>query len=329
MNQSKENKSSARVIGLLKLCIAAGALFFIWYKVFHKENIRDVIQRFGVIFGDTDKKLLLVVILLLMFVNWLLEAVKWRMLVSSLQYASLFRSLEAVFAGLTVSFFTPNRVGEYAGRVMYLPPGSRIRGTLLTVIENLAQLSVTLITGAVSLPVFLSSYATSPLYICLPLSILSIFFSVFIVFCILRISYLHRDLSRLSMFRRYEHFIQVADYATPARMTQILFLSFLRFFVFSGQLFLLLKVFDVQVAYGPAMLMISLTFFVMTVIPTFAFTDLGVRGAAGSFFFGYLTTQLPGVVYATLGLWLVNLAIPAAAGAILLAISSPQRKAHE
>jgi len=326
MNQSKENKSRWRLVAGLKLFIAAGALFFIWTKVFQKESIQDVLVQFNLVFQDGYRRFLLLAALLLMPVNWLAEAVKWRMVIQKMEGISLLRSAGAVLTGLTVSFFTPNRVGEYAGRVMYLSKGNRIKGTLLTVIENMAQLVVTLVLGAAALPVFLYRYARMPLYVYLSVLIVSVCFAVLVVALFLRTSSIHKSLARFSFFKKHERFIHVTKVALPGLLLAILGLSWFRFLVFSGQLYLLLLVFGVQVDYPSAMLMIILTFFVMTLIPTFAFADLGVRGAAGTFFFAYITSHLAGVVYATLTLWLINLALPSAAGALLLAVVSPQRK---
>ena len=275
---------------------------------------------------DDTRLLVLLAVVLLMIVNWSLEAIKWRMILDQLEKVSFLRSLEAVCTGLTVSFFTPNRVGEYAGRVMYLMEGNRIKGMLLTVIENMAQLVITLVLGALALPVFLTIYGGMPWYITLPVASVCILFAVGIVVFFLRTAPAAAWLSGLSFLKRFERFIRVAESASPAKMGSILILSLFRFLVFSGQLNLLLIVFDVQVEFPAAFLMIVLTFFVLTLVPTFAFADLGVRGAAGTFFFAYLTSHLAGVVYATLALWLINLVLPSAAGALLLAVVSPRRK---
>jgi uncharacterized membrane protein YbhN (UPF0104 family) len=217
-------------------------------------------------------------------------------------------------------------VGEYAGRVMYLAPGHRIKGMLLTVIENMAQLVVTLALGSLALPVFLLVFEDLPWYVTLPATVICILFSLGVVVLFLRSSRAFGQLSKWSWLQRFERHLAVAREVDARQMGVVLFLSFFRFLVFSVQLYLLLLIFDVRVAFPSAMLMIVLTFFILTLVPTFAFTDLGVRGAAGTFFFAYLTSHLSGVVYATLALWLINLVLPSATGALLMALVSPQRK---
>jgi hypothetical protein len=66
------------------------------------------------------------------------------------------------------------------------------------------------------------------------------------------------------------------------------------------------------------MLMIAMTFFVMSVVPTFAIAELGIRAAVAAYFFGKLTIDVLPVLNATFSLWLINLAIPALAGSIFI-----------
>src|SRR5689334_3156518 len=52
----------------------------------------------------------LVLTILLMFVNWGLEARKWQVVIKRIQHLSFFQSCKAVFTGTTLAFFTPNRI---------------------------------------------------------------------------------------------------------------------------------------------------------------------------------------------------------------------------
>ena len=59
----------------------------------------------------------LVLAILLMPVNWLLEAKKWHLLLQGFLPWSFQKTLKATIAGVTVSAATPNRVGEIGGRM--------------------------------------------------------------------------------------------------------------------------------------------------------------------------------------------------------------------
>ena len=75
-----------------------------------------------------------------MFVNWSIDAIKWQFLVSKLEKVTFWLALKAVFLGITVSIFTPNRVGEFGGRVFCLQHADRIKAVLVTIFGNITQL---------------------------------------------------------------------------------------------------------------------------------------------------------------------------------------------
>ena len=56
--------------------------------------------------------------ILLMFVQWGMEGVKWRLMFSSTFKMPWGVALRSIFSGLAFSMITPNRVGEFAGRVL-------------------------------------------------------------------------------------------------------------------------------------------------------------------------------------------------------------------
>ena len=86
-----------------------------------------------------------------MFLNWLLDAVKWKFLIKKEEEVSLWLSIKAVFLGITVSIFTPNRVGEFGGRVFCLEKANRIKAVLITILGNMGQLLATTIFGTLAL----------------------------------------------------------------------------------------------------------------------------------------------------------------------------------
>ena len=63
---------------------------------------------------------------------------------------SLTVAFKAAFAGNATGAFTPNRIGGFVGRVMYLPKEQVLTGTLNTFVGNLAQFLSTIIFGIIS-----------------------------------------------------------------------------------------------------------------------------------------------------------------------------------
>jgi hypothetical protein len=109
-------------------------------------------------------------------------------------------------------------------------------------------------------------------------------------------------------------------------MGYVLLLSFLRYVVFTCQFLLLLKMFSVPVPLFEGVVIISLIFFVLSIIPTVTLTELGVRDSAAVYFFGIYFTQagtmqnsvLIGILSAASLLWVINLAVPAVLGTLFV-----------
>ena len=97
-------------------------------------------------------------------VNLGLEAAKFAALLPQARRPGLAESLARVCAGLTVGVFTPNRVGEYLGRLARAHPGERGATVVATLLGGAAQWVPLLWGGAVAAlawPLFAG--ATSPL----------------------------------------------------------------------------------------------------------------------------------------------------------------------
>ncbi|HRB38573.1 MAG TPA: lysylphosphatidylglycerol synthase domain-containing protein, partial [Bacteroidia bacterium] len=142
----------------LKATIALFSLWFIVHKIIHRENEVSFFDFVNTRLHTEGAYSLLISVIVLMVLNWSIEAIKWKVLINRLTKISFVRSLSAVFAGATVSFFTPNRVGDYAGRMLFLPSSVRIASLLSTFAGNISQLIVTLCCGLAAMALSLQHY---------------------------------------------------------------------------------------------------------------------------------------------------------------------------
>ncbi|HKP32855.1 MAG TPA: hypothetical protein VJT83_09010, partial [Chitinophagaceae bacterium] len=94
---------------------------------------------------------LLVIAFFLVFVNWGLEARKWQIAIKQIQSIKFLKAFKAIFTGTTLASFTPNRTGEYVGRILYIEEGKRIQAIALTILCSMAQLQITFYAGLISL----------------------------------------------------------------------------------------------------------------------------------------------------------------------------------
>jgi hypothetical protein len=133
-----------------------GPVIFLWlsWSIYRQvQHQADVQQSWAFIkaafTGAQAWKLFIVVILML--ANWGIEARKWQLLITHIQPVSFGRSCRAVLSGQAVAFNTPNRMGESAGRAVFLDEGNRLRGIVLSVVGSMSQIIVTFVIGLLAL----------------------------------------------------------------------------------------------------------------------------------------------------------------------------------
>jgi len=275
---------------------------------------------------------MLALILLLMVLNWLIEVLKWKNMISKVEQVSMKRSVFAVLTGVTISSFTPNRIGEYFGRAFILKKASHVEGILITVIGSMSQLLITILTGSIALliffPIFMPDaefirgylyYAFIALIVLLDGILLGLFFNVNFL-ATWKEKILQNGLSRIRKYFRVFTLYSNSDLLT------VMALSFARYIVFSTQYLLLLHALGVNIPFYYAYLLISLIYLIMAIIPTIALTELGIRGSVAIYFFGFYFAPLMrasadlnlAVLTASVLLWIINLGIPAIAGSLFL-----------
>jgi hypothetical protein len=64
--------------------------------------------------------------------------------------------------------------------------------------------------------------------------------------------------------------------------------------------------------------MSALFFWVIAVIPSITLVELGERGQVGLYLFHHFSDNTVGILGATIGVWCINLILPAIIGSILL-----------
>ncbi len=315
---------SRKTIGfLLKIGIVAFALFFLYEQLTSKSSVEQfnsdaILQQIKQHYG------VLAVIILMMFLNWFLEALKWRFLISKIEQISIKCSIRAIFSGITVSAFTPNRVGEYGGRVFCLEKADRIQGVIITVIGSMAQLVITIFFGCIGL-LFLPKYSSEFYYTVnsiefgYPILIfLLVLLNVLIVFLFLNAYLFSAILSKIKFLSKYEKYNEVFSFYNTDELAKVLWYSVARYAVFTTQFFILLQLFDINIAYADAIVLIMIMLFVVSITPTIAITEIGIRGSVAIFLFGLLSTNTTGIFAATFVMWIINLLLPALIGTVFI-----------
>jgi len=263
----------------------------------------------------------LVSVILLMMINWGIEAVKWRLSVKPIQSVSYPRALMAVLSGVSFSVTTPNRMGEYLGRLLYMNEGNRLRTISITIVGSISQLIITIWAGVIGLLVLKQSIIQHQLISSIWLNM--ILYGVGVTGILLtlfyfRLSVLIRWVDRLPGSKRFAYLVEALEEFHPGLLLRLLLLSGLRFAVFLLQYYLMFELFDVHLGIGPMCWSVSVAFLVMAAVPTIAVAELAQRGAIVTTIVGIFSTNNLGMTFATAGIWFINLIIPAIIGSLLI-----------
>jgi hypothetical protein len=258
----------------------------------------------------------------LMCVNWALETIKWQIALRPVQPIGFVRAFKAILAGTCIASFTPNRVGEYLGRMLFVDPGNKILSVTPTILCSLSQMLVTLIAGSVGLYLF----SFLPFHFQVTWISPAFFRSAMIVtagtaiglgLVYFRFDPLVRRVN--SWLKKNQKNFSIPQNFSFTALTIILLISSVRYMVFVMQYFLLFSLFGIPLMGKQVFTGVSVMFVLMAIVPTLTFlTDLGFRWAAGIQIFQVFTLNTAGILAVSLGIWLINLIIPALVGSLLI-----------
>jgi uncharacterized membrane protein YbhN (UPF0104 family) len=264
---------------------------------------------------------LLIVLFVLMITNWSMEALKWKIAISTLEPVSFFTAFKATFSGISFSVSLPNRVGEYLGRMLYLQEANRLKAIPVTIIASLSQLLITIIAGFLSylylIPNFrlLSIFSTTSF----------IFWGVGAVLLLGLLAFFYFNVGGLPGYltnkisaKWLTQWTEGLSYFTKPQLFQMLWLSAARYLIFLLQYACAFALFNVSLHPLDLIAAVGFCFLLLSIVPNFAIAELGVRGLVGIWVVGLFSNNEAGILLATSTIWLVNLILPAVVGALLL-----------
>lgn len=305
-----------------------GPAFLLWlsWDVYHQITTEQSIalqwQIFLKIIAGKGYSSLLVV-LILMLIQWMMEAIKWKLLLKDLVNIKLSKAFRTILSGITVSVVTPNRLGEFAGRVVHLPNGTRVEGTAFTFMGNLAQLIVTCLLGAACLYIGydqlkLQLNAAESIYTIDLLLILSPIATIILLLVYFSSSWILRKLGHWKLLSSFSDHLFILSKTSGKRLAYVLFLSFIRYGIFVFQYLIVFRF----VGLGNNMLEMSIGVSVMllwlSIVPTFSFMEMGVRWQFALLLFPVMGAIPLAIPIAVTIIWLVNFILPAFLGVVSL-----------
>ena len=319
------NKSTKIILNyLLGTVLFAWLSYSIYAQLTQRENLQVSLEHMG---ESLQRKgwAGITLVFILMFFNWGIEARKWQKLVRLLENISFFKAFSAILSGVSLSINTPNRIGEYGGRILYLRNENKLKAIAATIVGSFSQLIVTIIFGLIGLLYYVNNYPPATQSIFLDPGLWhKLLLSVLILICALLVLLYFRLQAILWVFdkipflRKAKVYVEIIVQYPPSELRYLLLLSAFRYVVFSAQYLILLDALGMEFLWWQGFLLNSVIYLVMAGVPTIAIAELGVRGKVSIFFLGLLSGNTMAIIAATVGIWLINLALPAFLGSVLL-----------
>lgn len=259
----------------------------------------------------------LLIALALVPTNISLETIKFHTLTSVFLPSQWWRLFKSVLGGISVALITPNRVGEYAGRVLFLEGKYGWKAVVATLVGSWSQLLVLIASGILGTLFFhskwlddngISAHLLLPMGAALVALLLIGFYNLDMAGTLLQRlpfgkSY-HRLMRHLSFLRQYSN----------AQLTIVLALSALRYLTYCIQYYLLLRFYGLQPGWLEGIAGIAMVFLVQASVPLPPLMGLMARGEIAILIFRGSETDSSGILAATLSLFFINVAFPAVIG---------------
>lgn len=314
MLKSIKSKRISFWIKSLIFLIAASALCYVLSKneKLNESYLINIQEGWGKHF------LLLLIAILLIPLNWSLEAYKWKFLIKKLEQISFKQAIEGVIVGVTMGFITPHSVGDYAARIFFLTNSERTKGIGAVFISRISQFYITLYFGTIALVFYIYNviHVQSNNLSYNSIIWFTLFNNVLFIFIFIYHQHILRYFETKRFFKKLIPYFEIIKTYSFRELNLVMSLSLLRYMVFCIQFILILIYFDIHFPLWLMLIGVTFVFFIKSVIPTFL--DLGVRETAAVFFFGVFSNNHQNIIFASLTLWILNIVVPTIVGLFLI-----------
>jgi hypothetical protein len=299
---SISHKTKQFLVLLIKLLIVGGAFYFIYNQLANNDKLDW--QQFIEIFKKNKSISGVGFILLLSVLNRYFEILKWKNLAAHIHPITTVESTKQVLAALTAGVFTPNGVGEYAGKALYFDKKDTKQVIFLNLICNGIQMVLTVIFGFFGLYYFNYQFQVIPnqtvFYI-----LLGFISLIIVLFSIKKITIKGYSIEKL---------IEKINAIPKGIHRRNILLGCFRYIVFSHQYYFMFLAFDVDLPYFTLMAAVTSVYFLASSLPSFQFLEFAVKGSVSLFFFGILGVNEWIIIFVSTLMWFLNVVIPVIIG---------------
>lgn len=246
----------------------------------------------------------IVFMLFLSFLNRFLEILKWQNLAQVILPISVKTASKQVLAALTAGLFTPNGIGEYAGKALYFPKKEAKKVVFLNLICNGIQMLLSILFGIIGL-LYLRYY--NWVFIILGFGML------LVVFLAITKNLEIKGYSTAVFFSKVNEIPKKIHFKNNV-------LAIGRYISFSHQYYFLFVLFGIDLPYLTVISTIGTVYFIASSLPSFQFLDFAVKGGVALWFFEKINVDEVVILFITTFMWFFNVVIPVIIGSYFVLI---------
>jgi hypothetical protein len=313
------NRQFKKLLNLIiKLLIISIGLFYFVHQWSQKntEEFKHLISdwlngKFGIY---------TLIILILMLINWLLEAQKWKILTHRIDRIPIIKSILNVWTGLFTGSFSPGRVLEFAGRVFFHRPDKWPELIFRYFLSSFIQFYIT-VTFAVVLWPYLPFFSFSNKGFWITLMFILLLFSGYFL-----LKYFSKNEKKIEFFLRKKVFDKFSFRAESpvhfklenSELLSVTFLGVLRYLVFTFQLLLAIQqVLPYSVELVTLISFISAYYLLTSVLPMISILEIPLRSWIAFTLAEPAGISLVHITFSVTLIWFINILIPSIAGMLI------------
>jgi hypothetical protein len=235
----------------------------------------------------------------LFIINWFFEIYKWKLIVSNFQIISWKSSTKQTLLAFLTSTFIPAKMGEFGIKLIYFEKYQQKNVLTAHFLIHFFQMLVTLFFGIFGL-LFLNLNEAKINNLLL---IFLIFLAIMIILMLFFKNTSFFGISFQNIFSKIKTFSSKIN-------QKVVGLSVLRYFVFLHQFYFFLIFFHVYMSYFQAISIISSVYILASILPSFSFLDLAIKGSIAIYLFSFFAIASEKIFWATASLWVFNTGFP-------------------
>lgn len=252
-----------------------------------------------------------VFVILLMPLNWALEAKKWQLLLYKIHKTNFADSYKSVLLGATLGNLSPLMIGDFVGRLLGIPKNSKTKALSALLLSNGMQMFVLIVFAKMGYEILF--YSTDAVETTANIFLRHLLTGLIVIGVLFFSKSI--NLPRIQSVK----FLYLLNRYSKNAIISLFIWAFVRHLVFTLQFVVLLITFDIELPFYLLIGLVNIVFLFKTLGATLGmFGDIVSRQLTAAYFFGLYGVIIEPVLAAATMLWIINIFVPMFIGAFFV-----------